>query len=98
MAKATMDHSVSGCFGTSIGTKHPVLFTFLSGGRHLAHGTALSLRIWRTDLYRYQATRVKMVRERPEAFAFEFGGRVASVEPGFVPPPNDEAASKMRQL
>jgi hypothetical protein len=41
MTKVIMGLSASGCFGTSIGTKHPVLFTVFSRGNHLAHGTAL---------------------------------------------------------
>jgi len=41
MAQVMMGLSASGCFGTSIGTKHPVHFTVFSGGKHLAHGIAL---------------------------------------------------------
>jgi hypothetical protein len=41
MTKVIMGLYASGCFGTSIGTKHPVLFTVFFRGKNLAHGTAL---------------------------------------------------------
>ena len=99
MAKVIMDLSASGCFGTSVGTKHPVLFTLLSRGKHLAHGTALSLSIWRIDLCRYPLARVQEAPELPEAihFAFEFCRRGVP-EPGSAPVPSYEFASKMPQL
>jgi hypothetical protein len=62
-----------------IGTKRPVLFTLLSRGEHLAHGTAFSLSIRLTNLCRYQLARLKTAPELPEAFhlGFEFCRRVA---------------------
>jgi hypothetical protein len=41
MTPVIMGLSASGCFGTSIGTKHPVLFTVFFRGKHYAHGNAL---------------------------------------------------------
>jgi hypothetical protein len=98
-AKIIMDLSASGCFGTSVGTKHLVLFTSLTRGKQRAHGIALSLRIWRIDLCRYPLARVQEAQELRGAihFAFECCRRGVP-EPGFAPLPNYEFASKMPQL
>jgi hypothetical protein len=99
VAKFIMDLSASGCFGTSIGTKHAVLFTLFTRGQPFAHGTALSLSIWRIDLGRYPLARVQAAPELPEALylAFGFGGCVVPIEPGSAAVPNYYVASKMPQ-
>jgi len=72
MASIVMDHGVSWCFGSGLGTNHPVHFTMLYCCEQLAHGTIWSLSIWQTDLSRYQGTRVQAAPELPEAKYFGF--------------------------
>lgn len=86
-------------FWHHVGTKHSVLFTLLYRGKQLAHGIALSLRIWRIVLCRYPLARVQEAPELREAihFAFEFCCRGVA-EPGAAPLPNYQFPSKMPPL